>query len=134
MIMEDRHDNEVMLRTIPGLIALSILLTGLLPAQTPAREALGIGLEGYPYPYPVKFLSLRIESQDLRMAYMDVPPKGQPNGRTVVLMHGKNFGSYYWAGVIGELANGRQVAFGHLVACLLTPLCPRYGESARAQG
>ena len=62
-------------------------------------KALGIALEEYPYPWPVHFLPLMIEGQDLRMAYMDVPPSGPSNGRAVVLMHGKNFGGYYWRGV-----------------------------------
>src|SRR5258706_6633749 len=34
---------------------------------------------------------------------MDVPPAGQPNGRTVVLLHGMNFAGFYWAGPIDVL-------------------------------
>ena len=53
------------------------------------------------------------------MAYMDVAPTQNANGRTVVLFHGKNFGGYYWANVIKALT-GRgfrvvvpdQVGFG----------------------
>jgi pimeloyl-ACP methyl ester carboxylesterase len=30
------------------------------------------------------------------MAYMDVPPDATPNGRTVVLLHGMNFGGFYF--------------------------------------
>ena len=37
------------------------------------------------------------------MAYMDVPPQGQPNGRTVVLFHGMNFAGFYWGGPIDAL-------------------------------
>jgi pimeloyl-ACP methyl ester carboxylesterase len=37
------------------------------------------------------------------MAYMDVQP-AQPNGRTVVLFHGKNFGADYWAGTLRALS------------------------------
>jgi pimeloyl-ACP methyl ester carboxylesterase len=37
------------------------------------------------------------------MAYMDVPPTGQPNGRTVILFHGMNFGGFYFAGPIDVL-------------------------------
>jgi len=37
------------------------------------------------------------------MAYMDVPPAGQPNGRTVMLFHGMNFGGFYFAGPIAIL-------------------------------
>ena len=79
-------------------------------AKAAAAQPLGIALESYSYPHPVQFLSLRIEGQDLRMAYMDVPASGAPNGRTVVLMHGKNFGGYYWANVITFLSsNGYRV-------------------------
>ena len=34
---------------------------------------------------------------------MDVPPAGQPNGRTVVLFHGMNFSGFYFAGLIDVL-------------------------------
>jgi pimeloyl-ACP methyl ester carboxylesterase len=37
------------------------------------------------------------------MAYMDVPPAGQPNGRTVVLLHGMNFYGEYWSATIDVL-------------------------------
>src|SRR5205085_12232764 len=57
-----------------------------------------------PYPYPVQFLPLTVYGQDVRMAYMDVPPSGQPNGHTVVLFHGMNFGGFYFGGPIEVLA------------------------------
>ena len=41
-----------------------------------------------PYPHPVAYLPMTLYGQDIRMAYMDVPPQGQPNGRTVVLCTG----------------------------------------------
>src|SRR5271168_1777889 len=76
--------------------------------ESPA-DALGIALEGYPYPWPVHFLPLTIEGQDVRMAYMDVPPavtshaashatsQATADAPCIVLLHGKNFGGYYWA-------------------------------------
>ena len=73
------------------------------PAQiaTPADVQPGsINNEDVPYPYPVSFLAFTTYGQDVRMAYMDVPPAGQPNGRTVVLLHGMNFAGFYWAGPI----------------------------------
>jgi pimeloyl-ACP methyl ester carboxylesterase len=73
-------------------------------AQAIERKALGIALDEYPYPWPVHFLPLTIEGQELRMAYMDVPASGAANGRVVVLLHGKNFGGYYWRGVAQALA------------------------------
>jgi pimeloyl-ACP methyl ester carboxylesterase len=56
-----------------------------------------------PYPYPVAYLPLTLYGQDVRMAYMDVPPAGTPNGRTVVLFHGMNFGGFYFSGPIEVL-------------------------------
>jgi len=81
-------------------------------AQTPVPQSaapqklaqpIGIGLEGLEYPYPVRFLDLTIEGQQLRMAYMDVPPSAAANGKTVVLLHGKSFSGNYWAHMIATL-------------------------------
>lgn len=55
------------------------------------------------YPYPVSYLPLTLYGQDVRMAYMDIPPAGQPNGRTVILFHGMNFGGFYFSGPIEVL-------------------------------
>jgi len=54
--------------------------------------------------YSVQFFPLRVESQDLRMAYRDVPPTGAANGKTVLLFHGKNFSGFYWEPTIEFLA------------------------------
>src|ERR1700683_1628270 len=42
--------------------------------SSPTRQALGIGLEEFDYPYPVGFLPVVNDLQTLTMAYMDVPP------------------------------------------------------------
>ena len=63
------------------------------PSEPPADwGAVSINLEDVPYPHPVQFLDRTLFGQDVRIAYMDVAPVGEPNGRTVVLLHG---GSYY---------------------------------------
>jgi len=87
-------------------------------AESAPREPYGIGLEGFAYPYPVNLLPLSNDGEQLRMAYMDVAP-AQPNGRTVVLLHGRNFPSSYWAPVIKTLGEAGyrvvvpdQVGFG----------------------
>ncbi|MDQ0392294.1 alpha/beta fold hydrolase [Labrys monachus] len=67
-------------------------------------QALGIGLESWPYPYPVHFMPVEEQGQALRMAYMDVAPSATPNGRTALLFHGKNFDSSYWRLTIEALA------------------------------
>jgi pimeloyl-ACP methyl ester carboxylesterase len=71
-------------------------------AEPSQREPYGIGLEGFAYPYPVNMLPLVNDGEQVRMAYMDVAP-AQPNGRVVVLLHGRNFPSSYWAPVIKTL-------------------------------
>src|SRR5580698_4993165 len=75
------------------------------PTENQTIIPLGIALESYPYPYPVHFLQFDMQGQLVRMAYMDISPSGPPNGQTVVLLHGKNFGGYYWDTVIHTLAN-----------------------------
>jgi pimeloyl-ACP methyl ester carboxylesterase len=90
------------------IFLLTLLLTvSLLNAS--AQDTLSITLENVKYPYPVKFLSLKADGQDIRMAYMDVNP-ANANGKTVMLFHGKNFGGYYWTNVIRALsAKGYRV-------------------------
>ncbi|WP_295853913.1 alpha/beta hydrolase [Tardiphaga sp.] len=87
-------------------------------AEPTTREPYGIGLEGFAYPYPVSMLPLVNDGEALRMAYMDVP-SAKPNGRTVLLLHGRNFPSSYWAPVIGVLTEAGyrvvvpdQIGFG----------------------
>jgi pimeloyl-ACP methyl ester carboxylesterase len=61
------------------------------------------------YPYPVQYVTLTIEQQTVKMAYMDAAPSTS-NGKTVVLFHGKNFNGYYWKDVIAFLTgNGYRV-------------------------
>lgn len=86
------------------LLIVFLLLEGLVAAAQPAMPAvLNATLDGYDYPYPVKYLPLRLEGQQLRMAYMDVPATARANGRTVVLLHGKNFFGAYWRETINAL-------------------------------
>lgn len=60
-------------------------------------------LTNYQYPYPVHYLTLHIQGQELRMAYMDLQPK-QPNGKTILLLHGKNFCAAYWDSTAADLS------------------------------
>lgn len=68
-----------------------------------AATPLGIAMENFDYPHPVQFFPLKIEGQDLRMAYMDVPPAGGKSRGVVVLLHGKNFFGAYWENTIEAL-------------------------------
>lgn len=97
---------------ITALLGASLLVPGgsSLAAAAELRP-LSITMEGYDYPYPVQFLPLTIEGQDLRMAYMDVQPAaGTANGKAVLLLHGKNFFGAYWKDTIAALvAQGYRV-------------------------
>jgi pimeloyl-ACP methyl ester carboxylesterase len=85
---------------------LGFVFATLLSAQAPIDIKPGsITYEEIVYPYPVLYLPLTLYGQDVRMAYMDVPAAGTPNGRTVMLFHGMNFGGFYFAGLIEVLRN-----------------------------
>ncbi len=87
---------------VPAIFAALLLALPVLAAHAEQREPYGICLEGYPYPYPVSLLPLVNEGEPVRMAYMDVAPAA-PNGRVVVLLHGRNFPASYWTPVIRPL-------------------------------
>jgi pimeloyl-ACP methyl ester carboxylesterase len=64
--------------------------------------AYGAELEGFEYPHPVQRFAFTSQGLGLSMAYMDVAP-GRPNGRTVILLHGKNFCGATWEATIARL-------------------------------
>src|ERR1700730_14771376 len=92
---------------------------GSVPKAPADLKPASITYEEIAYPFPVQYLPLTLYGQDVRMAYMDVPPAGAPNGRVVVLFHGMNFGGFYFAGLIEVLRNAGfrvvvpdQIGFG----------------------
>lgn len=64
-------------------------------AQQANLRSLDVNLENYQYPFPVHFIRISSQQQSLQMAFMDVRP-ATPNGKTVLLLHGKNFNGAYW--------------------------------------
>ena len=102
-----------------GLIA-ALLGAILLPAAAPAADhpSYGPELEGFDYPHEVRRFELVSQGQRLAMAYMDVAP-ARPNGRTVVLLHGKNFCAATYEGVIRALtaAGYRTIAVDQIGFC-----------------
>lgn len=90
------------------LLALAVVLSGTgfaaAAEEAPPAEALGIALEGYPYPHPVAFLERTIQGENMRMGYMDVPAANGDSRGTVTLLHGKNFFGAYWKGTIAALS------------------------------
>lgn len=86
---------------LPVLASIGISL-GALSAPAQEIKPLDARLTGYGYPYPVSTFALTAQGQELEMAYMDVPPL-ESNGRTVLLLHGKNFSGAYWGTTIDSL-------------------------------
>src|SRR5258706_4827678 len=72
------------------------------PTPTDVKPG-SITCEDVAYPYPVSYLPIALYGQDVRMAFMDVPPLGTPNGHAVVLFHGNNFAAFYFGPAIDAL-------------------------------
>ncbi|WP_432381352.1 alpha/beta fold hydrolase [Duganella sp. P38] len=83
-----------------------IPLSAVLLAAAGAASAAPYGpqLEGFPYPHKVHKYSFTSQGRALEMAYMDVAPAGAANGKTAVLLHGKNFCGATWEQTITELS------------------------------
>ena len=84
-----------------------------------AGPAYGPELQGFTYPYPVSRFDFTSQRAPLHMAYIDVKP-AQPNGRTVVLLHGKNFCAATWEDTIGVLSTAgyRVIAPDQIGFCM----------------
>ena len=105
------------------VLCLSLLLLGavahadaqsqniLPPVPTPTDVKPGsITCDECPYPYPSTYLDISVYNQDVRISYMDVGPAGTVNGHTVLLLHGNNFGGFYFKALIdGMTAAGFRV-------------------------
>lgn len=102
------YDADPMSRRVllVGVLCLSAVLGAQQPGSPAPAGFAGVGLEGPPQgTYGVEFFPLQVERQDLRMAYRDLKPTTAANGRTVLLLHGKNFSGFYWERVIRLLAS-----------------------------
>jgi pimeloyl-ACP methyl ester carboxylesterase len=113
-----KRSEAAMKRIILSILLAAVPLAFVHAAEPASREPYGIGLEGFAYPYPVSMLPLVNDGEQVRMAYMDIAA-ATPNGRTVVLLHGRNFPSSYWAPVIKTLSEAGyrvvvpdQIGFG----------------------
>jgi pimeloyl-ACP methyl ester carboxylesterase len=98
--------------TRPLILAAIALSSTAALAQPQAKPAVptpndvkpgSITCEECPYPYPSSYLPLTLYGQDVRMAYMDAAPQGTPNGHTVMVFHGNNFGGFYFGNIIDAL-------------------------------
>ncbi|QHL86604.1 alpha/beta fold hydrolase [Nibribacter ruber] len=89
-----------------SLLLLFVSQIGVAQAQP---KPLDPDLTKYTYPFPVHFHSLTVQRQAVKMAFMDVKPS-TPNGKSVLLLHGKNFNGAYWEQTAKDLSkNGFRV-------------------------
>lgn len=105
---------------IAPLLALTIAAAPPAPKSAPARpdsvaqkpvasvtasaaRSYGARLEGFDYPFPVHVYRTVSQGQPVEMAYMELAP-AKTNGRTVVLLHGKNFCGATWGDTARVLA------------------------------
>jgi pimeloyl-ACP methyl ester carboxylesterase len=110
-----------MLKPTAALIALALTTTGALAAAE-SGPAYGPELQGFDYPYPVETYAFESQGENLHVAYLDVKPTVTPNGRTAVLLHGKNFCAATWDGTIKALtgAGYRVIAPDQIGFCKST--------------
>jgi len=87
------------------IATLSASLLPLSVLQASPQAGYGPQLEGFEYPHPIQRFEFSSQQQDLSMGYMDVKPTGQTNGRTAVLLHGKNFCGATWEATIKALSD-----------------------------
>ena len=78
---------------------LILLLFSLALPIAQAEEVYGPELEGFDYPWPEFQFHFTSQRQSVKMAYLELMPE-KPNGRTAVLLHGKNFCSATWEGTM----------------------------------
>ncbi|RZT30816.1 alpha/beta fold hydrolase [Cupriavidus agavae] len=90
------------MRQLRPLLFAALTLTASFASAADDVPAYGPELEGFDYPYPVQHYKFTSQGQPLQMAFMDIQPQ-QPNGRTVVLLHGKNFCGATWQETIRQL-------------------------------
>jgi len=74
-------------------------------ASPAAAHSYGPRLEGFDYPFPVHLFREVVQGQSVEMAYMELASQ-HPNGRTVVLLHGKTFCGATWGDTARVLAAG----------------------------
>jgi pimeloyl-ACP methyl ester carboxylesterase len=93
-----------------GLLAMMLAAPAVAAEFPLVPPIVGSALENYPAPWPVQYFPLTVDGHAVRMAFQDVAPTSNANGKTAVLLHGKNFFGDYWRDTAQMLAkNGWRV-------------------------
>lgn len=82
------------LRTL-FLTALILFLAACATAPKPLQIGYDALLTEFQYPFETKHYEFELQGHPVFMSYMDLKPKQNAIG-TIVLLHGKNFGGYYF--------------------------------------
>jgi len=90
--------------TVAAAIPAAAVPAGPGAADGVAAPDLGPNLERFTYPWPVQTMTFDVVGQPATMTFMDIAPP-RPNGRSVVLLHGKNFCGATWESTARALAN-----------------------------
>ena len=88
---------------IHSLFLAALLISPLGSARAEGTPTYGVELQGFDYGFPVQTYRFQSQRQALSMRYIDAKPD-HPNGRTAVLLHGKNFCAGTWGATIDVLS------------------------------
>jgi pimeloyl-ACP methyl ester carboxylesterase len=84
-----------------SLAALFAIIVAAAHTENAAADAM---LADFPYPFEVHRFDFTSQKLPLSMAFLDVSGEGSQNGKTVVLLHGKNFCAATWEKTIQALS------------------------------
>jgi len=90
--------------SLPRSVFVALVLIALSPPALADPPSFGPELQGFDYPWPVHDFAFSSQGEGLAMRYMDIPAIGTPNGKTAVLLHGKNFCAATWEDTIRALS------------------------------
>lgn len=93
-----------------ALFSCLMMFSCLTPLQAEEVKPLDAALTGFRYPFAQKERVFESQGKKLKMVYMDVSPEKEANGKSVLLLHGKNFSGAYWESTMKALlADGFRV-------------------------
>lgn len=88
---------------IGPLLLAALIVAPIETAKAETKPAYGAELQGFDYGFPVQTYRFKSQRVGLSMRYIDVRPE-HANGRTAVLLHGKNFCAGTWGATIDLLS------------------------------
>lgn len=91
------------MRRLLSLLLLLVVSSIPVTAQVRTDTITATNLENIVYPFEVDFIDTEIQGEKVKLAFMDVRPE-RPNGKVVLLLHGKNFNGSYWEQTAKDLS------------------------------